>query len=162
MIKAKAHARSGRYRIVINTERLTKSAWLALLLLGAAYALLGWYLSAHHLFWLVGTAVFAVTFFLVGQPNPLLAVFAELKTPGFLVAIIGVLLVSLGMTWMITQPLVLTLFFLPLLTLLYAHLEMRTADLSQRDVLLALVLIAGLGLGLGEVIDLFVVPSMRY
>jgi hypothetical protein len=72
------------------------------------------------------------------------------------------LLLSLVIVLIFVKPILLSLVVLPLLTLLYALIEIQAAEFKQIDTFLWLVIITGVGLGLGEVIDLFVVPSMRY
>lgn len=84
-----------------------------------------------------------------------------LQQPLFVV--IGVsLLLSLVIVLTLVNPIVLSLVVLPLLTLLYALIEMRATEFKQADVFLWVTITTGVGLGLGEAIDLFVVPSMRY
>jgi hypothetical protein len=146
----------------MNTEFLTKKPWLALVLLGGEYALLGWYLSVHHIFWLIGTFIVVITFGVAWKSNPILKVLAWFTTGGLLVVLGVSLLVSLVVALTLTNPVSLGLVLLPLITLLYARLEMQAADFKQVDIFLWSVMMTGLGLGLGEVIDLFVTPSMRY
>ena len=146
----------------MNAELATKKPWLALILLGGEYALLGWYLSAHHIFWLVGIFVVVVTFGAAWKSNPLLKFLDWFTNQGLLVVISVSLLFSLVVTLVLTNPILLSLFLLPPMALLYALLEMRDADFKQVDIFLWSVMMTGLGLGLGEAIDLFVVPSIRY
>ncbi len=47
----------------MNIDFLKKITSLSLLLLWLAYALLGWYLSAHHIIWLVGIFIATVALF---------------------------------------------------------------------------------------------------
>jgi hypothetical protein len=77
--------------------------------------------------------------------------------------VIGIsLLLSLILALALIKPIILTLTLLPLFTLLYALLEMRTANFSQFSMFLWTVIVTIVGLGIGEAIDLFITPSMRY
>jgi hypothetical protein len=79
------------------------------------------------------------------------------------VVIIGInLIFSLVVAITLAQPILFSLLSLPLMTLLYALLEMRAAEFTQSKIFFWSVVIAGLGLGLGEAIDLLIAPSMRY
>lgn len=134
----------------------------ALILLGVEYVILGWYLAAHHIFWLIGTFILGLTFAVIWKKNPILNAFEWLVQQQVIVVIGISFLLSLLLAWVYLKPVLLELSLLPLLTLVYALLEMRTAEFKQSDVLLWAALVTGLGLGLGETIDLFVIPSMRY
>ena len=54
------------------------------------------------------------------------------------------------------------LIFLPVATMFWADIEMRSAGFEPHQILLCLAAIAGLGIGLGEAIDILLIPSMRY
>jgi uncharacterized membrane protein len=56
----------------MNTQPFSPKFLLSLSLLAIAYILLGWYLAAHHVFWLVSLFVLATTLILVWKHNPLL------------------------------------------------------------------------------------------
>jgi hypothetical protein len=43
-----------------------------------------------------------------------------------------------------------------------AHLEMRFAGLNELYTFVVLTILAGLGLGMGEIIDIVFFPSIRY
>jgi hypothetical protein len=62
----------------------------------------------------------------------------------------------------LTSPLFLTIALIPFLTTFFAWNEMRFSNLSQTRTFFSLVAIAILGLGLGELLDLWVLPSARY
>ncbi|MGI0487257.1 hypothetical protein ACN4EK_17580 [Pantanalinema rosaneae CENA516] len=80
-----------------------------------------------------------------------------------LFTVIGIsLLTSVIVIALLVKPFFLNLFFLPVLTILFADMELRVAGFPEKDILLSLVTIAGLSLGLGEAIDLFISPSLRY
>lgn len=84
-----------------------------------------------------------------------------IRQPVFFVISVS-LLFSLVVALIVVNPILLSLIPLPLVTLTYALVEMRTAGFKQTEIFIWSVVITGLGLGLGEVIDLFVAPSMRY
>ncbi|MBD2102402.1 hypothetical protein [Leptolyngbya sp. FACHB-261] len=146
----------------MNAELLAGKPWLAFSLLGVGYALLGWYLAAHHVFWLVGTLVGIATLAIAWKSNPMLEFLAWLVRQRVFVVIGVSFLFSLFVALIPVQPVLLSLIPLPLITLLYALLEMRLAGFQQSDILIWSVIITGFSLGLGEAIDLFVAPSMRY
>lgn len=146
----------------MNTELLTRKPWFALMLLGLAYTVLGWHLSAHHIFWLVGSFVIAVTLVTAWKSHPILESLVWFATQKLLVVVAFSLLLSVGITLVLTKPILLNLTLLPLIALLYAELEMRATGFKQMDVFLCSVTMAGLGLLVGEAVDLWVIPSMRY
>ncbi|HEY9861364.1 MAG TPA: hypothetical protein V6D16_17825 [Candidatus Obscuribacterales bacterium] len=146
----------------MNTERLTRKPWFAFVLLVLAYTVLGWHLSAHHIFWLVGTFVIAVTLVTAWKSHPILESLVWFATQKLLVVVGLSLLFSVAVTLVLTKPILLNLTLLPLVSLLYAELEMRATGFKQMDVFFCSVLMAGLGLLVGEAVDLWVIPSMRY
>lgn len=146
----------------MNTSLLTPKPWLAIILLGGEYALLGWYLAAHHVFWLISTLIVVTTFALAWKSHPFLESLSWLIKQQVVVVIGISFFSSLVIALTLVQPILLSLTLLPMLTLLYALLEMRTANFKQVNVFLWIALMTIFSLGLGEVIDLFVAPSMRY
>ena len=146
----------------MDTELLAKNPWFALMLLGAEYALLGWYLAAHHIFWLVGTFVVVLTLVVSWRSNPLLESLVQFLTQGVFLIISVSFFVSVVVVLALTNQILSSFILLPLVTLLYALVEMQAADFKQLDLFLWSVIMTGLGLGLGEAIDLFLIPSMRY
>lgn len=56
----------------MNVGFLSRSPWLPLVLLWLAYALLGWYLSAHHIVWLLGAFVAVLSLAVASKSSPLL------------------------------------------------------------------------------------------
>lgn len=146
----------------MKTQIATRRPWFALMVLGGEYGLLGWYLAAHHIFWLISTFIVVLTFAVVWKKNPILDFVAWFIHQQVLVVISLSFLLSLIVALAFIQPILLSLSLLPSVTLLYALLEMRSAEFKQSDVFLWIVVITGLGLGLGEAIDLLVAPSMRY
>jgi hypothetical protein len=146
----------------MNAKLLPQKTWLALSLLGVGYALLGWYLAAHHVFWLVSAFIVVTTLTIAWKSNPMLESLAWLIQQPVFVVISVSFLFSLVVALTFVNPMLLSLIPLPAVTLIYALLEMRTAGFKQNEVFIWLVMITGLGLGLGEGIDLFIAPSMRY
>jgi hypothetical protein len=146
----------------MNAQLLPRQPWLALSLLGVGYALLGWYLAAHHVFWLVNTFIIGTTLTIAWKSNPMLeSLFWLIRQPVFVVISVSLLFSSV-IALIFVNPTLLSLIPLPLVTLIYALLEMRTAGFKQTEIFVWSVIITGLGLCLGEGIDLFIAPSMRY
>lgn len=146
----------------MNTQPSPRKLLLAFSLLAIAYTLLGWYLAAHHVFWFVNVFVLIATLVVTWKQNPLLEFLTWLSQQQVFVLLGMSLVLSLVIALTLTQPVLVTIFPLPLITLFYALLEMRASDLGQTKTFFCSVLITGLGLTLGEVIDLFILPSMRY
>lgn len=146
----------------MNAEFSFRRPWLALALLGAAYALLGWYLSAHHILWIVGVFVTVATLAIAWKGIPILEHLSLLKSSRLFGLIVLGFLVSLPVALVVGGSLFLNLIFLPIVTTLFAEIEMRSAGFKQLQLFLYLTLLAGLGLGLGEAIDLVLVPSGRF
>ncbi len=146
----------------MDTRLSARKPWLALSLLGMEYALLGWYLAAHHIFWLVGTLIVGATIAIAWKRNPLLQSLSWLLRQPLLIVIVLSFLFSLLVTTLFLQPILSSLLVLPLITLLYALIEIQAAGFQQVNTFLWLVVITSLGLCFGEAVDLFVTPSMRY
>ncbi len=148
--------------MVMNVGFLSRSPWLPLVLLWLAYALLGWYLSAHHIVWLLGAFVAVLSLAVAWKSSPLLERFVRFGFQGwFAVLTISLILsisVALAVTWSIFLPLIV----IPLVTTILAEVEMRFVGLSRLNTFLFLTVMAGVGLGLGELIDIVLLPSMRY
>jgi hypothetical protein len=146
----------------MDTELLSRKPWLALMLLGLAYMVLGWNLSAHHLFWLIGISVIGVTLIAAWKSNPILEALVWLESQRLFVVLSLTLFFSVLVALALTQPMLLSLVFLPLVALIYAELEMKTIGWSQTDIFLYSLAMTGLGLVVGEAVDLWIMPSMRY
>jgi hypothetical protein len=146
----------------MQAQSALRKPWLALILLGGEYVLLGWFLAAHHIFWLVGTFIVVLTLAVIWKKNPILEFLAWMAQQQIVVLLGGSFLLSLLIALAFVQPILVSLSLLPIITLAYALLEMRTSAFKQGEVFLWSVVITGLGLGLGEAIDLFITPSMRY
>ncbi|MBD2090244.1 hypothetical protein H6F67_10305 [Microcoleus sp. FACHB-1515] len=146
----------------MNAEFSVRRPWLALTLLGSAYALLGWYLSAHHILWIFGVFVTLATLAIVWKGTLILENLSLLKSSRLFGLIITGLMISLPLALIVGGSLFLNLIFLPVATMFFAEIEMRSAGFKQLQLFFYLTLLAGLGLGLGEAIDLVLVPSGRF
>lgn len=142
----------------MNVKFPRQLPWLPLVLLWLAYALLGWYLAAHHIFLLVGAFGVVLSLVIVWKSTPWLERLFEFGYQGLLAIVIISISLSLLATW---SPF-LALIVIPVITAFGAGVEMQFAGFSKLDTLLLLVLVAVAGLGLGEVIDVVFLPSMRY
>lgn len=146
----------------MNVQVPSQSIRFALLLLTGEYILLGWYLAAHHVFWLMGSCIVIVTFAVIWKENPILDTLVWLVRQPVFVAIAVSFVLSLMVAFLMIKPILLNVSFLPSVILLYALLEMRIANFKQTDIVFWAMAITGLGLGIGEAIDLFITPSIRY
>jgi sensor histidine kinase YesM len=146
----------------MNVKTFTKIPLLPLGLLCLTYTLLGWYLSAHHIVWLVGA--FIIFFALAVGWNKshwleqlVKFISRELVTVLILSLVVSIL-VALATTWSILLSLVL----LPLATVFLAEVELGFAGFSKLNTFLMVTILAGFSLGLGEIIDILFFPSMRF
>lgn len=146
----------------MNVGFLSMIPWRPLVLLWLAYALMGWYLSAHHIVWLVGAFVASVALAVAWKSSPLLERLVRFGSQGWFVILIISLIISTSVALVATWSILLTLIVIPLVTTFLAKVEMRLAGFSQIDTFLFLTILAGFGLGLGEMIDLVLLPSIRY
>ncbi|MBW4433814.1 MAG: hypothetical protein KME28_19395 [Pelatocladus maniniholoensis HA4357-MV3] len=142
----------------MNIEIFNQFPLITLLLHWLAYAFLGWYLSVHHIVWLVGVLVVALVLALVGRSITWLN---RLLDYGSQVLIVTVVL-SMSVIVVAILPIFFTFIVTPLATTVLAEIELRFAGFSKRDALLFLTLLAALGLVVGETIDLIFLPSSRY
>lgn len=135
---------------------------LSLGLYWLTYFLLGWYLSAHHLLWLIGLFLAVSLLTVAWKVSPWLKSFVGLLSHELWaiveIALLFSILVSLTPSWSMLWVLVV----LPVLTTLLAVIEIQSASFSQKTQFLLLVTLAALGLGMGEIIDLTFFPSLRY
>ena len=131
---------------------------MPLVLLWLAYTLLGWYLAAHHIIWLVGAFVAAMVIAVVRKSISWLERLVEFGSRTLAV----ILFLSISIAFVATWSLLLRLFLIPLATTLLADLEMRFSGFDKLDSFWVLTVIAILGLVIGELIDIFLFPSSRY
>lgn len=146
----------------MNIKTFNKIIFLPLVLLWVTYTLLGWYLSAHHIAWVVGAVASAVILMITGKGSPILKQVLWFSSQGLFVIVAVSLIFSLCAILFITDFQFVGLIFLPVITMFWADIEMRSAGFEPHQILLCLAAIAGLGIGLGEAIDILLIPSMRY
>lgn len=146
----------------MNIGFISRIPWLGLVLLWLVYALLGWYLSAHHIAWLVGAFVAALALAIVSKSSPWVDYLLKFISQGLVAFLLISLIISTSVALAVTQPILLPLIVMPLITTFFAELEMSFAGFSQINKFLIVTIIAGLGLGLGEIIDIVLLPSLRY
>ena len=145
-------------QFVDRNLRLSQLPLLALFLLFLTYVLAGWSLAAYHVIWLL-------SFFLVS-----LALGSAWIGSEWLGRILGymstVLLIATAVSLFITLTLIsssfLTLGFMPILTMLFGWQEMRFWNYGTGVTSATLACTALLGLGLGEVLNLTVLPGARF
>lgn len=142
----------------MNVRFLNRIPSLPLVLLWLAYALVGWYLSAHHIVWLVGAFVAALAVAVVWKNSLWLDGLVRLASQGWVVLLLISTSAALAVIWSILLPLIIV----PLVTTILTKIELRFVGLSKLDTFLVLTVIAGFGLGVGKMIDLVLLPSMRY
>ncbi|MBD2497279.1 hypothetical protein [Nostoc sp. FACHB-280] len=147
----------------MNIDFSKKITSLSLLLLCVAYAFFGWYLSAYHIIWLVGSFIATVAFFGGRKNSSLFERALSFFLPGSLGIFIISLIVSVILFALAVNSPILGIFIItPLATTVLAELEMRLTGLNKLNALVILTVIAGFGLVLGKMIDVLLVPSTRY
>lgn len=142
----------------MNIRYSQQIPWRSLILLWLAYVLIGWYLSANHVFILFGSLAVALSLAVVWKSIPW---FEHLLSSGYQ-GLLVVLIVSTSLSLLAIWSPLLTLIVIPLVATFLAVVEMRFTGFSKSDTLLFLIVVAGVGLGLGEVIDIVFLPSVRY
>lgn len=136
--------------------------YLSLLLLWLAYTLLGWYLAAHHIIWIFGFLIAFAALYLSWKTNPLLQFIVRLSSQGLFVVLTSALIFSVLIASSVALPMLLILVVIPLVATILAEVEMRYSEFSQLKKLVIFSILAGLGLVIGETIDLVLLPSIRY
>jgi hypothetical protein len=131
---------------------------MPLVLLWLAYALLGWYLAAHHIIWLMGAFVVAVAIAIVRKSITWLERLVAFGSRTLVV----ILFVSASIAFVETWSLLFSLFVIPLATTWLADLEMRFAGFNKVDSFWILTVLAIFGLTLGEIVDILLLPSSRF
>ncbi len=154
--------RSKVNNLVMNVEFLSRFSWFSLVLLWLAYALMGWYLSAHHIVWVVGIFIASVALYVASKSNPLLERLISFCYQGFLAVLFISFMVSISIALAITCSMLWTLIFMPIITTVLAELEMRFAGFRKIDTFWILTVFATLGLSMGEITDIVLLPSSRY
>ncbi|MEH2307785.1 hypothetical protein [Nostoc sp.] len=142
----------------MNVEFFNRIPFMPLVLLWLAYTLLGWYLAANHIVWLVGAFVAAMVIVIVRKSTSWLERLVEFGSQTLAV----ILFLSISIAFVATWSLLLRLFLIPLATTILADLEMRFSGFNKLDSFWILTVIAVLGLVIGELIDILLFPSNRY
>jgi hypothetical protein len=142
----------------MNVEFFNRIPLMPLVLLWLAYTLLGWYLAANHIVWLVGAFVAAMVIAIVRKSTSWLERLVEFGSQTLAV----ILFLSISIAFVATWSLLLRLFLIPLATTLLADLEMRFSGFNKLDSFWILTVLAVLGLVVGELIDILLFPSIRY
>jgi hypothetical protein len=142
----------------MNVEFFNRIPLMPLVLLWLAYTLLGWYLAAHHIIWLVGAFVAAMVIAVVRKSIYWLERLVEFGSQTLIV----ILFLSISIALIATWSILLRLFIIPLATTLLADLEMRFSGFNKIDAFWTITILAVLGLIVGEVIDILLFPSSRY
>lgn len=138
----------------MNAKSLGRIPWLSLVILWLAYALLGWYLSAHHIIWLAGAFVALISLAVASKSNPLLKRLISISSQGLVVvviaSVIGSILGTLAITWNTTFNLIV----IPFVATVLAQIESSFIGWSKPQTFLLLTFVAGFGLMFGEIVDL--------
>ncbi|AFZ56616.1 hypothetical protein H6G54_00475 [Anabaena cylindrica FACHB-243] len=142
----------------MNTVFFHKIPVKALVLLWLAYNFLGWYLAAHQIAWLVGAFVAVLAIAIVRKSNSWLESLLVFGSQTLIV----VLFLSASIALIAIWSILFSIFLIPLATTLLADLEMRFSGFNKTDSFWILTVIAGLGLAVGEMIDIWIFPSIKY
>jgi hypothetical protein len=147
---------------MLKFRTLDKLPILALTTLWLAYALQGWYLSAHHIIWLVGASIASVALAIAWKSSPLFERFTSLGSQGLFVVVTVSLIISLAVVLAITWTTSFTLVVIPFVAMIFAQVEMGFAGFTKLETFFFLIFVAGTGLLFGELVDLNIFPSSRY
>jgi len=132
--------------------------WLSVTLLWLTYSLLGWHLSAYSPVWLVASLGLAVGFAFI-------LVWGSYVLSWITIGLRGVLL-ALALSALICIAFVFSKLFFQLVLLLvaelFAALEMHTTDFSRNRMLWILILTAEIGIVLGWLTGVVLLPSSGY
>ncbi|MFN6530485.1 hypothetical protein [Nostoc sp. ChiSLP03a] len=131
---------------------------MPLIFLLLAYILLGWYLAANHIIWLVGAFVVAIVIAVARKSFSWLERLVEFGSK----ILVVILFLSISIALVATWSILLRLFMIPLATTLLADLEMRFSGYNKLDSFWVITVLAVLGLVVGEIIDILLFPSSRY
>lgn len=146
------------YNLEIKFKGLSRTPILSLVLLGLAYILVGWELSLNDIFGFIGIATFIIFTSVALDSNPWL--------DGVLGYFPQIILFSASTSLLITLtliiPMLLVLVVIPVLTTFLAWKELEFLNFNQINIRKILLIVAGLGLAIGEFIDFAVLPSIKY
>lgn len=143
---------------MMNVGFFNRIPVMPLVLLWLAYALLGWYLAAHHIIWLAGAFVAVVAIAIVRKS---IAWLERLVAFGSRILVV-ILFLSISVALVETWSLFFSLFLIPIATTFLADLEMRFAGFNRLDSFWILTILAVFGLVAGELIDILLLPSSRF
>jgi len=102
----------------MNAGFFSRIFWLPRVLLWLTDALLGWYLSTHHIVWLIGAFVAVVPLAVAWKSSPWLERLVEFGSQGSVVVLVINLIVSISVALVATNSsILLTLIFMPLVTI---------------------------------------------
>ncbi|MBF2048683.1 MAG: hypothetical protein IGS54_15215 [Elainella sp. C42_A2020_010] len=141
----------------IKTQTFPTMPLLSLGLLWLSYALVGWQLSVYYIFLFIGIliAVAAVAFAWSSTPW-----FEGLF--GYLPQVLLIALTISILTALIAIfPMLVPLMVIPMLTTLLAWQEIQALTMRKRYLWSVLITVAIIGLGIGEYVDLFILPSEK-
>jgi hypothetical protein len=147
----------GSDELVASTHK-ARARGLSLILLMVAYGLVGWNLAAHHIIWVVGFLIIALAITVSWAGSNWVKKALSHIPKALLLALAASVMLSLSFT----SSLFLTLALTPLLTTFFAWNEIQSSSPSQIRTSLIIVSVAVLSLGMGELLDLWVLPSARY
>jgi hypothetical protein len=142
----------------MNAGLLSRIPLLPVVALWLAYALLGWYLSAYHIFWFVGACVAALGLALSWKSIAALEQMMKFASQGLLL-IVAMLLVCVLVALAAARSILIPIIVIPLAITFLANVEMRFAGFSKFNTFLFLAIVASVGLGFGEIIDLLFLAS---
>ncbi|BAZ40113.1 hypothetical protein NIES4101_60740 [Calothrix sp. NIES-4101] len=142
----------------MSIDTFVKIPLKPLLLLCLAYTWLGWYLSSYHIGWLVGAFVIVFVLAIVWKTTSWLEKLVAIGSQTLVIVLFLSLTIGLVASWSLLFSLVL----MPLATTILTNIELTLAGLTRLDRLILLIIFAGLGLVLGEGIDILFLPSIRY
>ncbi len=144
--------------VAVASQGRGRGLSLALIPLGLSYVIVGWNLSAHHILWFAGLILVLLLTASAWVTGPQLARLVN-AVPKFFMAVFLVLAASLVLTFALIHALFPTLVIIPLGTTLFAWQELRALNIRKHHVILTLMAVALTGLGIGEGIDLWLLPS---
>jgi hypothetical protein len=138
------------------TVDVRPTLWVSLLTVSLAYGLLGWQLSAQHIFWSIGslTAVFIFTIASVWGGG-ILGRMMRIGPRG----LITMLIFSLALTLAASAPTAFAEILILVATQLFTRLEFQTAGFSRSITLVILLSVSSTAFSCGWLIGYHIFPS---
>ncbi|MBD2771559.1 hypothetical protein [Iningainema tapete] len=133
----------------MNIEFYNRVPVQPLVLHSLSYIWLGWYLSAHDIVWWVGAIVVGSVFAVVSKSISWVEYLVNFGSRALVVVLFLCASIAVVATW----SLLLTFILIPLLATVLAEIELRLASLNKPQALSVLIVLAGIGLGIGGVLD---------